>query len=309
MTADEVQARKAAGYRPYEPLAASRELRSALAQLASGFFSGGDANLARPLVDNLLVDDPFMVLADFDAYVAAQDRAEQAYRDTERWTRMSILNAARCGYFSSDRAIREYCDEIWKVSPIEVRAQGQDDEAVRRLGQPVADAPSQPQLSPDELEQLRDLPMLVGLDLMHATHSGAQGTLIALATAVASPTATARFVSRGALVPMLVGSEIEMIDRSEWLMEDLGKTYDLRSRAGRAALHDDVLARCRAAVDLLTSRAPRSDVAEYARWLLLVGQRVAEAAIEPQPGRPERQVSDAEAAALREIAASLRVES
>jgi hypothetical protein len=309
MTADEVQARKAAGYRPHEPLAASRELRSALAQLASGVFSGGDASLARPLVDNLLVDDPFMVLADFDAYVAAQDRAEQAYRDTERWTRMSILNAARCGYFSSDRAIREYCDDIWKVSPIEVRAQGQDDEALRRLGQPVAHAPSQPQLSPDELEPLRDLPMLVGLDVMHATFSGAQGTLIALATAVASPTATARFVSRGALVPMLVGSEIEMIDRSEQLMDDLGKTYDLRSRDGRARLHDDVLKRCRAAIDLLTSRASRADVAEYARWLLLVGQRVAEAAIEPRPGRPERQVSDAEAAALREIAAALRVES
>ena len=70
-----------------------------------------------------------------------------------------------------------------------------------------------------------------------------------------------------------------------------------------------MLKQCRAAIDLLAGRVPRTDVAEYARWLLLVGQRVAEAAVEPQPGRPERQVSDAEAAALREIAAALRVES
>src|SRR6185436_17474222 len=91
MTAEEVQAHQAAGYRPHEPLSASRELKAALARIASGTFSGGDTARFRPLVDNLLVDDPFMVLADFDAYVAAQDRAEHAYRDPERWTRMSIL--------------------------------------------------------------------------------------------------------------------------------------------------------------------------------------------------------------------------
>jgi starch phosphorylase len=310
MTAEEVQARKAAGYRPHDPLAASRELKSALARIAAGHFTGGDTGLVRPLVDNLLVDDPYMVLADFDAYVAAQDRAEQAYRDTERWTRMSILNTARCGYFSSDRAIREYCEEIWRVSPIEVPTQGDHDEATRRLGQPDATSTSTaPRLTPEETERLRDLPLLVGLDLTHATRNSSQGTLVALATAVASPTATARFLSRSALVQALVCSEVETIERSERLVEELGAAYDLRSRDGRARLHDDVLARCRAAVDLLASRAPRADVVEYARWLLLVGERVAEAAIEPQPGRAERQVSDAEAAALREIAAALRLES
>jgi starch phosphorylase len=310
MTSEEVQARKQAGYRPQEPLAASRELKAALARIASGHFTGGNTDLVRPLVDNLLIDDPYMVLADFDAYVAAQDRAEEAYRDAERWAQMSILNAARCGSFSSDRAIREYCEEIWHVSAIDVPSQEEGAEATRRLGQPGATPTAgAPELTPEETERLRDLPLLVGLDLTHSARNNSQGALVALATAVASPTATARFLSRGALVQALVSSEVEMIERSERLVEELGTHYDLRSRDDRARLHDDVLARCRAAVDLLASKVPRADVTEYARWLLLVGERVAEAAVEPQPGRVERQVSDAEAAALREIATALRLES
>jgi hypothetical protein len=299
---------RAEGYSPRRYYDSNPELREVIDLIAGGAFTGGNREVFAPLVESLLNRDEYLLFADYQPYVECQERVGRAYQDQDGWTRMSILNTARCGYFSSDRAIREYCDEIWRVSPIEVPSHDADDEATRRLGQPVAGVSAdRPRLSPEEEEQLRDLPLLVGLDVTHATR-GWQGRMAALATAVASPTATARFLSRGALVQMLVSSEVEMIERSERLFDDVERGYDLRTRDGRAKLHDDVLARCRAAIDLLSSRVAPADVAEFARWLLLVGQRVAEASIDPQPGRAERQVSDAEAAALREIAAALRVE-
>jgi starch phosphorylase len=83
-----------------------------------GHFSRGDAELFRPLVDNLLDHDPFMLLADYQSYIDCQDRVSSAYRDQENWTRMSVLNVARVGKFSSDRSIREYCDNVWKIRPV-----------------------------------------------------------------------------------------------------------------------------------------------------------------------------------------------
>jgi starch phosphorylase len=72
------------------------------------------------LVDNLRFDDPFLVLADYDSYIAHQERVGAAWQDTAAWSRMSILNTARSGKFSSDRAIAEYCDDIWNVVPVTV---------------------------------------------------------------------------------------------------------------------------------------------------------------------------------------------
>jgi starch phosphorylase len=74
----------------------------------------------RPLIENLLHSDPFLVLADYAEYVACQERVSAAWKDPNRWTRMSILNTARSGKFSSDRAIREYCDQIWNVRPVRI---------------------------------------------------------------------------------------------------------------------------------------------------------------------------------------------
>ena len=74
----------------------------------------------RPLVDNLIYDDPFLVLADYASYIECQDRVSAAWQDRDAWSRMSILNAARSGKFSSDRAIEQYCDDIWGVGPVSV---------------------------------------------------------------------------------------------------------------------------------------------------------------------------------------------
>ncbi|MBF2086035.1 glycogen/starch/alpha-glucan family phosphorylase [Thermoleptolyngbya sp. C42_A2020_037] len=100
-------------YHLYESLP---ELKQAIDQIASGAFSYGDGGLFRPLLDRLLYGDPYGVLADYAAYVAAQDRVATAYGDVEGWTRKSILTAARAGYFSSDRAIYGYSQSIWKIA-------------------------------------------------------------------------------------------------------------------------------------------------------------------------------------------------
>ena len=117
LTADEVAAQKARGYRPRDHYEGNPHLRGAIDLVASGHFSRGDRDLFRPLIDHLLDHDEYMVLADFQAYVDRQEEVARAYADAEHWTRMSILNVARVGKFSSDRAIREYCRDIWRVEP------------------------------------------------------------------------------------------------------------------------------------------------------------------------------------------------
>ena len=72
------------------------------------------------LLTPLLYHDPYMLLADYQAYSECQDRVSEAYKDTKKWTKMSILNSARMGKFSSDRTIREYCQEIWGVKPVKI---------------------------------------------------------------------------------------------------------------------------------------------------------------------------------------------
>jgi starch phosphorylase len=121
LTAEEVAAIKAKGYRPMDYYVADLELREVIDLIRSGFFSRGDATLFRPLVDNLLLSDPYLVLADFRSYTASQRQVSEAYGALEHWMRMSILNTARCGKFSSDRTIREYCRDIWHVEPVPIR--------------------------------------------------------------------------------------------------------------------------------------------------------------------------------------------
>ncbi|MDT5146326.1 MAG: glycogen phosphorylase, partial [Mycobacterium sp.] len=121
LTEQEVQAVKANGYRPGEYIDRDDELRVVLDLIAGGTFSRGDTEVFKPLVDNLRYDDPFLVCADFASYLECQGRVSAAWQDRELWTRMSILNTARSGKFSADRAIAEYCDEIWNVWPLTVK--------------------------------------------------------------------------------------------------------------------------------------------------------------------------------------------
>ncbi len=118
LTAGEVAQLKSGGYNPRSIYESNAELRDAIDLIAAGAFSNGDRDLFRPLVDSLLTRDDYLLLADFQAYVDAQQRVDDAFADHRRWSRMSILNTARVGHFSSDRSIREYCRDIWHVTPI-----------------------------------------------------------------------------------------------------------------------------------------------------------------------------------------------
>jgi glycogen phosphorylase len=120
MTVEDVRERLASGYRPYDLYRSDIELRAAIDAIADGTFSRGDRELFRPIVDNLLGPDPFMLLADYRSYVDCQDEVGRAWLDRDRWTRASILNVARMGRFSSDRSIREYCRDVWHVERVPV---------------------------------------------------------------------------------------------------------------------------------------------------------------------------------------------
>ena len=108
------------GYQPMDLYETNDALREVIDLILCGFFSRGDGEIFRPLVDNLLYHDPYLVLADFQSYIDCQAQVETAYQNPEQWTRMSILNTARSGMFSSDRAIQEYARDIWKVGSVEI---------------------------------------------------------------------------------------------------------------------------------------------------------------------------------------------
>jgi starch phosphorylase len=121
LTATEVEFRKREGYNPRMVYDANANLREALDSLTSGEFSHGDRNLFEPLVHSLLASDEFMLLADYQSYVDCQDSVSTAYLNQEHWTRISILNVARIGKFSSDRSIRDYCADIWRTWPVSIQ--------------------------------------------------------------------------------------------------------------------------------------------------------------------------------------------
>jgi glycogen phosphorylase len=122
---NEIDELRARGYNPWDYYNKSPTLKKVLDLINGGFFSPEEPQLFKPIFDSLLNNDRFMVLADFDAYVECQARLGQIYKsDQKEWTRKSILNVANIGMFSSDRAIDEYAKEIWNVTPVEVKING-----------------------------------------------------------------------------------------------------------------------------------------------------------------------------------------
>ncbi len=128
LTADEVYDLKSRDYQARAFYEGNDELKGVIDLIASGYFSAGDSGLFKPLVDSLLYHDEYLLFADYQSYVDCQDRVSLTYGDQDVWTRMSILNAARMGKFSSDRTIRQYCEEIWKIRPVPVSLEEPDGE-------------------------------------------------------------------------------------------------------------------------------------------------------------------------------------
>jgi len=120
LTAAEVERSWQEGWQPGGAIAANDGLNEALAMLEAGVFSRGDRELFRPLTRAIRERDDYRLCADYPSYIEAQDRVGRTWLDQDAWQRMSILNVARMGKFSSDRAIREYCGEIWQVQPVEI---------------------------------------------------------------------------------------------------------------------------------------------------------------------------------------------
>ena len=121
LTAQEVAQTKAEGYRPRDHYEANPALKQVLDQISSGLFCPGEPDLFKPLVESLLNEDTYLLLADYQAYMDAQARVSEAYQDQTSWTKMSILNALRTAKFSSDRTIAEYCSEIWDTKAVPIK--------------------------------------------------------------------------------------------------------------------------------------------------------------------------------------------
>ncbi|EBD8145959.1 glycogen phosphorylase, partial [Salmonella enterica] len=118
-TAEEVEALRRQGYKPRDYYEKDEELHQVLTQIGSGVFNPEEPGRYRDLVDSLInFGDHYQVLADYRSYVDCQDKVDELYRRPEEWTTKAMLNIANMGYFSSDRTIKEYAENIWHIDPV-----------------------------------------------------------------------------------------------------------------------------------------------------------------------------------------------
>jgi starch phosphorylase len=121
LKAEDIKTMKELGYNPWHYYEGNPALKKVIDMISGNFFCPSCPGLFNPIVDSLLHHgDPYMLLADFNSYVECQKQVSKTYTKQNKWTRMSILNVANMGKFSSDRTIKEYAEEIWKVYPIHI---------------------------------------------------------------------------------------------------------------------------------------------------------------------------------------------
>ncbi|MGB7785790.1 MAG: glycogen/starch/alpha-glucan phosphorylase [Salinimicrobium sp.] len=121
LSTEQVQRTKAEGYHPYRIYEQNEELKAVLDLLVSGELSDGDRDLFRPIYNNLVQQDPYLLLEDYQSYIDCQKRIHLEWQDAAKWARKSILNVANMGKFSSDRSIKDYCENIWKIQPVKIK--------------------------------------------------------------------------------------------------------------------------------------------------------------------------------------------
>ncbi|MFH0975694.1 MAG: glycogen/starch/alpha-glucan phosphorylase [Spirochaetota bacterium] len=120
LNTEEVNAKRSSGYRSWDCYITNPELKLAIDMIQGGYFSGHDRDLFKPITNSLLdMNDHYMLLADYDSFIKCQEKVSETYKNAKLWTRMSIMNTARMGKFSTDRTIKEYADDIWGVKPVE----------------------------------------------------------------------------------------------------------------------------------------------------------------------------------------------
>jgi starch phosphorylase len=308
----QVRATRAAGYDPYQYYAGNPALKQAIDQIAAGVFAPYEPDVFRPIVDGLLHTDAYLLLAEYQAYMDRQDAVEQAYRDTERWTRMSILNTARCGYFSSDRSIRDYAEQIWHVRPVDVAAWREAGPMqVSEDGRRAAEVAGI-DLSEAEWQLLTDVPTTISSVMMAVTDSGLIGTVLEEGAGSHAPAAAARRFAANPLITAVLARMKAQTRTYRPTYRARGRTvdqeHDRRLQTQRRRGRAEALQMCAQIADLLEQKVPLSQANEFKEWLLAIGEAVANAATEggflAATGAAGR---EQEATLLRAVGDALRV--
>ncbi|HEX6289420.1 MAG TPA: glycogen/starch/alpha-glucan phosphorylase [Herpetosiphonaceae bacterium] len=276
LTEDQATATRGGGYTPRAYAARNPMLTQALDQIAAGVFSPQAPDLFQPIVQQLLDRDEFLLLADYASYVERQDEVDQAYRDVERWTRMAILNTARCGYFSSDRSVREYATRIWQVVPVDVAAGERSGASHRRDDARRAAQAAGANLTDAEWELLSRAPVVISRVMVAAVNSSVIGTVQEEGAMVQVPGAIRRRYGANPLIRAVL-AEMK-VRRGPRLAPS--RTQDGAPTRQRTPSIAEAQALCIQIAEILAQKTPEAQAAEFKEWLLETAATVANAASE-----------------------------